>query len=171
MGGGSLEVAEAIDDHVGGGWVSLPLGALPVEAMLAKGLAAAKRSVDDILRDGLKPGLTRPVFYPVGGGWRSLAKAHIQSVGAPVKGRSRLHARRAGSARIRAVRFAPDPGQARRDSGRRCAAGAHLAGCGAGAGSRAQASRTGARRVFGPRAARGPALFATHHGGAILSIR
>ena len=25
MGGGSLEVAEAIDDHVGGGWVSLPL--------------------------------------------------------------------------------------------------------------------------------------------------
>ena len=25
------------------------------------------------------------MFYPVGGGWRSLAKAHIQSVGAPVK--------------------------------------------------------------------------------------
>ena len=85
MGGGSLEVAEAIDDHVGGSWVSLPLGALPVEAMLAKGLAAAKRSVDDILRDGLKPGLSRPVFYPVGGGWRSLAKAHIELVGAPVK--------------------------------------------------------------------------------------
>ena len=53
--------------------------------MLAKGLAAAKRSVDDILREGLKPGLSRPVFYPVGGGWRSLAKAHIESVGAPVK--------------------------------------------------------------------------------------
>ena len=66
-------------------WVSLPLGALPVEAMLAEGLAAAKRRVDDILRDGLKPGLSRPVFYPVGGGWRSLAKAHIESVGAPVK--------------------------------------------------------------------------------------
>jgi len=65
--------------------VSLPLGALPVEAMLAEGLAAAKRRVDDILRDGLKPGLSRPVFYPVGGGWRSLAKAHIESVGAPVK--------------------------------------------------------------------------------------
>src|SRR5271165_2069793 len=85
MGGGSLEVAEAIDDHVGGSWVSLPLGALPVEAMLSEGLAAAKRRVDDILRDGLKPGLSRPVFYPVGGGWRSLAKAHIESVGAPVK--------------------------------------------------------------------------------------
>ena len=84
MGGGSLEVAEAIDDHVGDGWVSLPLGALPVEAMLAEGLAEAKRRVDDILRDGLSPALSRPVFYPVGGGWRSLAKAHM-AVGAPVK--------------------------------------------------------------------------------------
>jgi exopolyphosphatase/guanosine-5'-triphosphate,3'-diphosphate pyrophosphatase len=65
--------------------VSLPLGALPVETMLAEGLAAAKRRVDDILREGLKPGLSRPVFYPVGGGWRSLAKAHIESVDAPVK--------------------------------------------------------------------------------------
>ncbi|MFY9968103.1 MAG: Ppx/GppA phosphatase family protein [Roseiarcus sp.] len=85
MGGGSLEVAEAIDDHVGGGWVSLPLGALPVEAMLAEGVASAKRRVDDILREGLKSGLSRPVFYPVGGGWRALAKAHIESVDAPVK--------------------------------------------------------------------------------------
>ena len=38
MGGGSLEVAEALDDHVGDRWVSLPLGALPVEAMLADSL-------------------------------------------------------------------------------------------------------------------------------------
>jgi exopolyphosphatase/guanosine-5'-triphosphate,3'-diphosphate pyrophosphatase len=29
--------------------------------------------------------LGRPVFYPVGGGWRALAKAHIEAVGAPVK--------------------------------------------------------------------------------------
>ncbi len=85
MGGGSLEVAEALDDHVGDSWVSLPLGALPVEAMLAEGYAAAKRRVDDILRDGLKSQLSRPVFYPVGGGWRALAKAHIESVGAPVR--------------------------------------------------------------------------------------
>src|SRR5208282_5427199 len=26
-----------------------------------------------------------PVFYPVGGGWRALAKAHIEAVGAPVR--------------------------------------------------------------------------------------
>ena len=85
MGGGSLEVAEAIDDHVGEAWVSLPLGALPVEAMLAEGYAAAKRQVDEILRNGLKLTLARPVFYPVGGGWRALAKAHMEAVDAPVK--------------------------------------------------------------------------------------
>src|SRR5271166_3534109 len=85
MGGGSLEVAEAVDDHVGDHWVSLPLGALPVEALLAEGYAAAKRRIDDILRDGLRSAPRRTVLYPIGGGWRSLAKAHIESVGAPVK--------------------------------------------------------------------------------------
>ena len=85
MGGGSLEVAEAIDDRVGDAWTSLPLGALPVEALLAEGYEVAKRRVDDILRTGLKASFARPVFYPVGGGWRALAKAHIEAVGAPVK--------------------------------------------------------------------------------------
>ena len=36
MGGGSLEVAEALDDRVGERWVSLPLGALPVEALAGR---------------------------------------------------------------------------------------------------------------------------------------
>ncbi len=85
MGGGSLEVAEAIDDHVGDFWASLPLGALPVEAMMAEGLSAAKRQIDEILRRNLPRALSRPVFYPVGGGWRALAKAHMEAVGAPVK--------------------------------------------------------------------------------------
>ena len=85
MGGGSLEVAEALDDHVGGRWVSLPLGALPVEAMLAGGLSSAKRQIDAILRKNLPRALAKPVFYPVGGGWRALAKAHMEAVGAPVK--------------------------------------------------------------------------------------
>ena len=85
MGGGSLEVAEAIDDKVGDAWASLPLGALPVEALLAEGYEVARRRVDDILRAGLKASFARPVFYPVGGGWRALAKAHIAAVGAPVK--------------------------------------------------------------------------------------
>ena len=85
MGGGSLEVAEAIDDHVGDRWVSLPLGALPVEAMLRNGISSAKREIDAILRRSLPRALARPTFYPVGGGWRTLAKAHMEAVGAPVR--------------------------------------------------------------------------------------
>jgi exopolyphosphatase/guanosine-5'-triphosphate,3'-diphosphate pyrophosphatase len=85
MGGGSLEIAEAIDDRVGDPWVSMPLGALPVEAMLSEGVSAAKRRIDEILRRSLPRELARPVFYPVGGGWRALAKAHMDTVGAPVK--------------------------------------------------------------------------------------
>jgi exopolyphosphatase / guanosine-5'-triphosphate,3'-diphosphate pyrophosphatase len=85
MGGGSLEVAEALDDRVGDRWVSMPLGALPVEAMLADGLAEAKRRVDAMLQESLAPALGKPVFYPVGGGWRALAKAHMEAVDAPVK--------------------------------------------------------------------------------------
>jgi exopolyphosphatase/guanosine-5'-triphosphate,3'-diphosphate pyrophosphatase len=85
MGGGSLEVAEAIDDHVGDRWVSLPLGALPVEAMMSEGWSAAKRQIDEILERSLSRALARPVFYPVGGGWRALANAHMVAAGAPVK--------------------------------------------------------------------------------------
>lgn len=85
MGGGSLEVVEAIDDHVGERWVSLPLGALPVEAMLRDGLPAAKRAIDEVLSRSLPRELRRPSFYPVGGGWRALAKAHMEAVGAPVR--------------------------------------------------------------------------------------
>jgi exopolyphosphatase/guanosine-5'-triphosphate,3'-diphosphate pyrophosphatase len=85
MGGGSLEIREALDDRVGEGWASLPLGALPVEALLAMGKATAKRAVDEALAAGL-PALTETsTFYAVGGGWRSLAKAHLASVDAPVK--------------------------------------------------------------------------------------
>ena len=62
MGGGSLEVAEAIDDRVGERWVSLPLGALPVEAMLADGYSAAKRQVDEILRGSLESSAGAPGF-------------------------------------------------------------------------------------------------------------
>ena len=85
MGGGSLEVAEALDDQVGERWVSLPLGALPVEAMLAEGVAAAKRR--DRRHAAREPAAgARPSrVLPVGGGWRALAKAHMAAVDAPVK--------------------------------------------------------------------------------------
>jgi exopolyphosphatase/guanosine-5'-triphosphate,3'-diphosphate pyrophosphatase len=85
MGGGSLEVSEAIDDHVGTRWVSLPLGALRVEASLATGTAEAKRRVDTLLAENLPRGIERPVFYAVGGGWRSLAHVHMEMTKAPVR--------------------------------------------------------------------------------------
>ena len=132
MGGGSLEVSEALDDKVGERWVSLPLGALPVEAMLVDGLPAAKRRIDDMLRESLPPALGHKAFYPVGGGWRALAKAHMAAVGWPVQGRARLYRRdarrRANSPRrCRASRRPSSPrrracpsAEPVRSQGRRC---------------------------------------------------
>lgn len=85
MGGGSLEVALAQGDKVGDVSVSLPLGALPVESLLALGSNEAKREIDERLKAGLPMSLARPTFYAVGGGWRALAKAHMALSKAPVR--------------------------------------------------------------------------------------
>lgn len=84
MGGGSLEIAEALDDHVGEHWTSLPLGALPVEALLKRGVSEAKRQIDQLLQESLRPSLGMPVLYSVGGGWRTLAKVHMAMEKVPV---------------------------------------------------------------------------------------
>ena len=84
MGGGSLEVAEVVGDRVGERMVSMPLGALPVRAMLAEGVDAAKKQIDAVLDARLPPLLTDPVFYAIGGGWRALARVHIAQTGAPI---------------------------------------------------------------------------------------
>ena len=85
MGGGSLEVAEAMDDRVGDKRSSLPLGALPVSSILQKHGKAAKVEIDRILTDGLPTGLTSPNFYAVGGGWRALAKVYMAQIAAPLR--------------------------------------------------------------------------------------
>jgi len=85
MGGGSLEVAEILDDRVGERSVSLPLGALPVQSMLAEGKPEARRRVDQLLKDNLPPALTEPVFYAVGGGWRAFARTHMAATDAPLR--------------------------------------------------------------------------------------
>lgn len=85
MGGGSLEIAEVVDDTVGERRVSLPLGALPVMELLAKHGRKARDAVDEALRDRLPPLLIEPVFYAVGGGWRALARVHMMLADAPVK--------------------------------------------------------------------------------------
>ena len=84
MGGGSLEVAEALDDRVGERTVSMPLGALPVQSLLKRGTDEAKAGIDTLLRENLPPVLTEPVFYAVGGGFRALAKAHLWASRAPI---------------------------------------------------------------------------------------
>ena len=96
MGGGSLEVSEALDDRVGERWVSLPLGALPVEAMLADGLRAAKRAIDERLRD--EPA-DRARTQGLLSGRRRLARARQGAYGG-----GRLAG--AGRARLRAVETA-----------------------------------------------------------------
>jgi exopolyphosphatase / guanosine-5'-triphosphate,3'-diphosphate pyrophosphatase len=86
MGGGSLEVGEVIDDRVGKRHVSLPLGALPVQAMLATENRGARHLVDGLLTERLPPAvIAEPVFYAVGGGFRALAKAYMAAVNAPVR--------------------------------------------------------------------------------------
>jgi exopolyphosphatase/guanosine-5'-triphosphate,3'-diphosphate pyrophosphatase len=67
MGGGSLEIAEALDDRVGERSASLPLGALPVQALLVEGGDAAKRRIDALLQKQQLPAGAAPVFYAVGG--------------------------------------------------------------------------------------------------------
>jgi len=84
IGGGSLEVAEVLDDRVGERSVSLPLGALPVRALMAEAGDGAKKRIDAVLAEGLPPLLTDPTFYVVGGGWRALAHVHAESAGAPL---------------------------------------------------------------------------------------
>ena len=77
IGGGSLEIAEVLGDRVGDRKVSMPLGALPVLALMKRSFEDARKSVDTILDSDLPPLLTEPVFYAVGGGWRALARIHM----------------------------------------------------------------------------------------------
>ena len=85
MGGGSLEIAEVLDDRVGERWVSLPLGSLPVESLIAKRGARARGKIDTLLAEKVPPALMEATFYAVGGGWRALAKAHMATVEAPIQ--------------------------------------------------------------------------------------
>ncbi|MEL6767531.1 MAG: Ppx/GppA phosphatase family protein [Pseudomonadota bacterium] len=77
IGGGSLEIAEVLGERVGERSASLPLGALPVTALMADGRGSAKKAVDEMLAGALPPLLTEPVFHLVGGGWRALARIEL----------------------------------------------------------------------------------------------
>jgi exopolyphosphatase/guanosine-5'-triphosphate,3'-diphosphate pyrophosphatase len=86
MGGGSLEVIEVLDDRVGERDVSLPIGALPVQALLAAEGRSARKHLDALLTERLPPAvIAEPVFYAVGGGFRAIAKAHMAANDVPVQ--------------------------------------------------------------------------------------
>lgn len=116
IGGGSLEVAEVLGDTVGDRVVSMPLGALPVKAIMTGegngdgSLAAAKAHIDGILATDLPPMLTQPVFYAIGGGWRALARVHMAMTNHPigVVHGYELDAREARKLAKRIARMTPD---------------------------------------------------------------
>ncbi len=85
MGGGSVEVARIADGRVESETASLPIGTLPVQALLARDAGEAKRSINSRLKEALSGDWTAPVFYAVGGGWRALARVHMAAVNAPVR--------------------------------------------------------------------------------------
>ena len=86
LGGGSLEAIEVQDDRVGERDVSLPLGALPVAAMLAAEGRSARKRLDALFAEHLPAALiAEPAFFAVGGGFRAIAKAHMAASGVPVQ--------------------------------------------------------------------------------------
>ena len=153
------------DDRVGERTVSMPLGALPVQSMLAEGEDAAKRRIDAILNGACRRLLTEPVFYAVGGGWRALARAHIA---ATRRRFSVVHGYEVEADEARASPSALAHGAGEVAALPACRpARRHPARGGDRALPRAQAAEARAGRLLGPRAARGLALRPARPCGAV----
>ncbi len=84
LGGGSLEIVGLDAGEIVGAQVTLPLG--PLRLMeFDEGRSALVRHVDRHLE--ALPSLSRVegrTFYPVGGSWRAVAKAHMEQTGHPL---------------------------------------------------------------------------------------
>ena len=168
MGGGSLEVAEALDDRVGERWVSLPLGALPVQspARGRRGVgqgphrrAAARGSAARADRAGVlrrRRRLSGPRQGPPGGGRRA-RYASCMAMRVPAD-KMRAFAKKL---------WHYSRGEARGMPGRRQPAGVDAAGRRHRAGPGDQASRPGAGGVLRPGPARGLALRPAARGRAL----
>ena len=157
--GAASRSSEALDDRVGDRWVSLPLGALPVEALLAEGLPPpSERSTTCCARACLPALGHNRSSIPVGGGWRAIAKAHMTAVGCAGAGRARLHARHRRRARVRQIPVAPHACEARRNTGRSRTPRPHARGSGAAARPGVEAACAGAGRLLGAGLARGASL-------------
>jgi exopolyphosphatase / guanosine-5'-triphosphate,3'-diphosphate pyrophosphatase len=84
LGGGSLELADVKDKHVGEG-ITLPLGGLRLSDMSGGSLTKAAKITQMHLAGAtvLKSGRGRK-FYAVGGTWRNLGRLHMETVGYPL---------------------------------------------------------------------------------------
>ncbi|MGF1623640.1 MAG: hypothetical protein ACFCVH_02045 [Alphaproteobacteria bacterium] len=88
IGGGSVDLATVDDDSVGPETASLPIGALPVSALMREQGRDARKTVDAALAgalDALAASSPGGTFYTVGGGWRALAAVHMARAQAPVR--------------------------------------------------------------------------------------
>ena len=168
MGGGSLELAGIDDDRVADGCISLPLGALPAQSLLARYGEDAKTEVDALLDRAAMPALAQPVFYPVGGGWRALAKAHMMANPSPVPVVHGYKLDVAHRARLRPVALAHEREDARPAEGCPDPPGEDHRRRGARARPRAEAARPADRGLFRAGRARRVALPADPPGGALL---
>jgi exopolyphosphatase/guanosine-5'-triphosphate,3'-diphosphate pyrophosphatase len=83
LGGGSLELVDVADGRANGG-ISLPLGALRLEAT-ANGERAARKLLKSALKDWpLKDQARGRTFYMVGGSWRALARIDMLATDFPL---------------------------------------------------------------------------------------
>ena len=77
LGGGSLELVEVSDGHVGKS-ASLPLGVLRLDALAAKGEGSfAKKVAKAVAGAGFEGAAEGRPFYLVGGSWRTLARLEM----------------------------------------------------------------------------------------------
>jgi len=83
LGGGSLELVDVRDDHIGTG-VSMPIGGLRLIDASGKSLKKAEKLVREAFEAAdLSAGQGR-AFYAVGGTWRALARLHMRQKGYPL---------------------------------------------------------------------------------------
>lgn len=84
LGGGSLELVEVSDTHVGNG-ETFPLGGVRLEEAAEKSIKKAEKIAADLLSGSVVlPSGAKRSFYAIGGTWRSLARLHMRQTGYPL---------------------------------------------------------------------------------------
>lgn len=84
LGGGSLELVDVMNKHVGAG-ETFPLGGVRLEDASDKSTKKAEKIVAEYLSgSSVLAGGTGRAFYAIGGTWRSLARLHMRQTGYPL---------------------------------------------------------------------------------------